>query len=216
MIDHLDFQTGLRSCRECLTSAIRVSWLGEAVEEQSAVCGPYEAFGDFRVAFIVDLEATVGHCPCPGSLDNPTSREDNELVWMDPVDDFHGDVACPTIGGEHVLEPGINPQLAEPISFGLSGVEHGDPADVVRCRSDQNTDPDEQTERVNKPEYFASRDLLPGVVSPGHAVTVGAPRTLRASMIPADGSGSRPSVARTSSRSRSQTRSQVPSRDQVT
>ena len=30
-------------------------WLGESVEEESAVRGPYESFGDFRVAFIVDL-----------------------------------------------------------------------------------------------------------------------------------------------------------------
>ena len=31
------------------------AWLGESAEEESAVRGPHEAFGDLRVAFIVDL-----------------------------------------------------------------------------------------------------------------------------------------------------------------
>jgi len=38
-------------------------WLGEAAEEVAAVGGPYEAFGDGRVAFIVDLQAAVVHEP---------------------------------------------------------------------------------------------------------------------------------------------------------
>ncbi len=44
--------------------------------------------------------------------------------------------------------------------------------------------------------------------------TVLVARTLRASMIDPDGSGSRPSASRTSPRNRSAMRSQVPSRDQ--
>src|SRR5665213_3537116 len=67
------------------------------------------------------------------------------------------------------------------------------------------------TPKALRPEiFFPASYPLVGVV------TVEAPRTLRASMTPAEGSASRPSRSRTCSRSRSQTRSQTPFSDQRT
>lgn len=67
--------------------------------------GPYEPYGDGRVAFIVDLQATMVHQPRPGALDHPASRERLELVRMDPVDDLDGDVMVPAVVMERVLNP---------------------------------------------------------------------------------------------------------------
>lgn len=202
----------VRSCRVYLPSAIRVSWLGEAVEEESAVCGPYEAFCDFRVAFIVDLEAAVGHRPRPCSFNNPTSREDHERVGMDPVDDLDRDVTGSTVRGERLLEPGIDPQLGEAPGLRLRGVEHGDPAGIVGCRRDHHLHPDEESEGVDESEHLTPGDLLACIVALGQRRD----RRCPADTAGIDDSASRPSLSRTSSRSRSQTRSHVPSRDQVT
>ena len=53
----------------------RVAWScgGEPAEELAAVGGPYEAFMDDRVAFIVDLESPVVHQPGPGAFHDPPS-----------------------------------------------------------------------------------------------------------------------------------------------
>src|SRR5664280_2443370 len=67
------------------------------------------------------------------------------------------------------------------------------------------------TPKVLRPEIF-----LPASYPLVGLVTVDAPRTLRASMTPAEGSGSRPSRSRTWSRSRSHTRSHTPFSDQRT
>ena len=40
--------------------------------------GPYEAFGDDGIAFIVDLEAAAVHEPGPGALHDPASWEGDE------------------------------------------------------------------------------------------------------------------------------------------
>lgn len=71
--------------------------------------GPYEAFGDLRVAFIVDLESAMVHHPGPCPLDDPSSREDHELVGMDSFDDFGGDVPVLAVLRERDLETGIAP-----------------------------------------------------------------------------------------------------------
>jgi hypothetical protein len=39
------------------------------------VGGPYEAFGDDGIAFIVDLEPSAIHEPRPGPLDDPALRK---------------------------------------------------------------------------------------------------------------------------------------------
>ena len=67
--------------------------------------GPNEAFRDFRVAFIVDLETAMVHHPGPGPLDHPTSREDHELVRMDTFDDLGRDVPMLAVPGERTLKP---------------------------------------------------------------------------------------------------------------
>ena len=86
---------------------------------------------------------------------------------------------------------------------------------VVRGAGGYHADGEEQAQGVDDPEGLAPRDLLARVVAPGGPVTVEAPRTLRASTIPADGSASRPSRTRTASARRWAIRSQVPSRDQI-
>jgi hypothetical protein len=63
----------------------------------AAVGGPYDAFVHDRVAFIVDLEATVVHQPGPRPLDDPTPGEDDERVRVDAVDDLDREVPGPGI-----------------------------------------------------------------------------------------------------------------------
>ena len=65
----------LRACREYLCSALHGWRLGQSAQQQPGVRGPYEPFGDQRIAFIVDLEPAVIHQPRPGSLDDPASRK---------------------------------------------------------------------------------------------------------------------------------------------
>ena len=45
----------LRGCRVCCGWSGRGLRCGESAQEVAAVSGPYEAFGDGRIAFIVDL-----------------------------------------------------------------------------------------------------------------------------------------------------------------
>ena len=45
----------LRGCRDSFPSASGVRVFGESAEEEAGVGGPYEAFCDAGVAFIVDL-----------------------------------------------------------------------------------------------------------------------------------------------------------------
>ena len=57
--------------------------------------------------------------------------------------------------------------LGEPVRLGLGLVEHGDPAGVVRCRSDHHRDRQEQPDRVHEPEQLSAGDLLAGIVARG-------------------------------------------------
>src|SRR4051794_39117573 len=96
-----DFRWGLlRGCRDSSPSALRGWWEGESAEEEAAVGGPYEAFGDDGVALIVDLEAAVVHQPRPGAFHDPALGEDLETVRVDLGDDLDGDVMTATVVDE--------------------------------------------------------------------------------------------------------------------
>src|ERR1017187_7261675 len=217
---------------------------------------PYESFGDFRVAFIVDLEATVVHKPRPCPLDDPPTREDFEAMIVDLLHDLGGNVMRPTRGDERSLEPSVAPNLRQPRRAGPRLVDNRYPADVVRhVGSDhQHGNQEAMTVLLTPPSHqiFANRDeralalsttaipptlsdtlaattntaikrpsvsttpkvFLPEIFFPAsyplvERVTVGAPRTLRASMTPAEGLPLRPSASRTISWSRAQICSQV-------
>ena len=49
---------------------------------------PYEAFGDERIAFIVDLETAVVNQPRPRSLDDAATRKDFEDAGVDALHDL--------------------------------------------------------------------------------------------------------------------------------
>ena len=130
--------------------------------------GPYEAFGDVRVAFIVELEAAVVHQPGPGSFHNPPSWQGDERVRVDAVDGLGSDVVVTAVAGEGGLEPGIVPDLREPGRLGTQQIDDGDAALVVAGVGGHHVDCEEQPVGVDDPERFASGDLLAGVVAPGH------------------------------------------------
>jgi len=85
---------------------------------------------------------------------------------VDLVDDFDPDTPGSDVGGERVLEAGIDPELGEPVGLGLGEVEHHDTTSVVRDSGGDDADPDEETSGVDEAEQFAPGDLLAAVVSP--------------------------------------------------
>lgn len=125
--------------------------------------GPYEAFGDAGVAFMVDLEATVVHQPEPGAFDDPASWEGNESVGVDAVDGLGGDVVVAAVTGEGGLEPGVVPYLGEALGLGSEQVDDRDPALVVAGAGGHHVHCQEQSVGVNDPERLApwGRCFLP-------------------------------------------------------
>src|SRR5436190_23409578 len=97
------WSTRLRSCRDSSSCALWGWGLGESAEEEAAVRGPYEPFGDDGVAFIVDLEAAMVHQPRPGSFHDPTLGQDLETSGMDLRDDLNRDVVTTTVLNETAL-----------------------------------------------------------------------------------------------------------------
>jgi len=130
---------------------------------------PYESFGDFRVAFIVDLEATVVHKPRPCPLDDPPTREDFEAMIVDLLHDLGGNVMRPTRGDERSLEPSVAPNLCQPRRAGPRLVDNRYPADVVRHVGSDHQHGNQEAECVDHAEGLSPRDLLSCVVSPGRA-----------------------------------------------
>src|ERR1019366_3614885 len=94
--------------------------------------GPYEPFGDDRVALIVDLKPTIVHEPRPGPLDDPPAGEDLEAVVVDPVDDLGGDVMGTAGGDERSLEAGVTPDLGQTRRTAPRSLDDSDPPGVVR------------------------------------------------------------------------------------
>ena len=131
--------------------------------------GPYEAFRHDGVAFIIDLESTVIHEPRPCPLDDPTPWEDDELVRVDAVHDFRGDVMSPAVRDERGLEPGVTPQLREPARACSGEVGDFDTTRVVGHVRGDDHDREQQAERVDDPERLATRHPFPTVVAPGRA-----------------------------------------------
>jgi len=71
------------------------------------VRGPYEAFGDDREPFIVDLEPSVVHQPRPGPLDDPPPWEDLEDTGVDLAHHLGGDVHGAAVRDEGLLESAV-------------------------------------------------------------------------------------------------------------
>jgi hypothetical protein len=57
-----------------------------------------------------------------------------EAWFGDPGDGGGGDVMVPAVFHEGAFEPGVTPQVTEPVELGAHDVDHGDPTDVVRYR----------------------------------------------------------------------------------
>ena len=128
--------------------------------------GPYEPFGDDRVALIVDLQPSVVHEPRPGALDDPSPGQDLEPVVVDLVDHFGGDVVGTAGGDEGPLEPAVAPDLLQPSRPVPRPVDDGHAADVVRHVGGDHEHGDEKAHGVDHSEGLPARHLLPGVVSP--------------------------------------------------
>ena len=151
--------------------------------------GPYEPFGDFGIAFIVDLETTVVHQPRPGALDHPAPGQHLEGVAGDPRDDLGREVTVSAVGEEGLLEPSVAEHLGQTRSSSswlprwhrcrptLSLVQAASTT-TAKSRPVVSTMP-----KVLRPETF-----LPASYPLVGVVTVAAPRTLRASITPAEGS----------------------------
>lgn len=146
---------------------------GEAAKEKAGVSSPYEPFCDGWVAFIVDLEASVIHQPGPCPLDDPSFRESFETAGMDLVHDLGGDVPGCERDPEHLFEPAVAEYLLEPGGLGQRFEEAGRSADVVTGRGGHHYHGQQQSEGIDDPEALASRDLLPGVVTPTGAGNCG-------------------------------------------
>jgi len=104
------------------------------------------------------------------------------------------DVMCPAVRPEGSRETGIAGDLRRARRRRSRSVD-GREAAVVAHRGDHHDDRDEEPEGVDDAEGRASRDRLPGLVSPLDEVTVDAPPTLWASTPPAETSASRPSAS---------------------
>jgi len=105
------------------------------------------------------------------------------------------DVMCPAVRREGSRETGIAGDLRWARRRRSRSIDGRDAAAVVTHRGDHHDDRDEEPEGVDDDEGRASRDRLPGLISPLDEVTVDAPPTLRASMPPAEASASRPSAS---------------------
>ena len=92
---------------------------------------PYEAFRDFRVTLIVDLESAAVHEPGPGALDDPTLWEDYELVRVNAPYDLGIDPAALAVTHEGVLETAVAPQLLQTADFRSAFGNGGDVASIV-------------------------------------------------------------------------------------
>src|SRR5215212_5777883 len=158
---------GLRGCRDSSSCALWGWGLGESAEEEAAVGGPYEPFGDDGVAFIVNLEAAMVHQPRPGAFHDPTLRQDLETSGMDLRDDLDRQVVAAAVINEAALEPRVAPQLREPPRAGPGPIRDDDTAGVVRRAGRHHGDRHQQAQRVHDPERLAARDLLARVVTPG-------------------------------------------------
>ena len=159
----------------------------------------WEALGDDRIAFAVDLEASAVHEPRPGAFDDPAFGERFELAGMDAVDHFDADVVVAAVLDEGALEARVAPQLGETCSGAL------------RAAWSRTVIPPTLSEMLAATTTTAMRSpsvsTIPKVLRPlirfpasnplDFLLTVAPARTERASTMPAEGSPSRPSFVRT-------------------
>lgn len=159
--------------------------------------GPDESFADDRVAFIVDLEPPVVHQPRPRPLDDPTSRENLEAMVVDPLHDFGRDVVGSACCDGSLLESSVAPGFRQTARTVACLVHNGDPAGVIRHAGCHHGHRYEDPKDAPTPKVFLPESFLPASYPLVERVTVDAPRTLRASITPPEGSASRPSCSRT-------------------
>jgi hypothetical protein len=129
------------------------------------VGGPDEAFGDDRIALVVDLETSAVHEPRPGAFDDPTLGERFEATGVDAIHHFDADVMISAMLDESALEPRVAPQLGEASGTLAGTVGHGDATGVVRERRGHDDHRHQESERVDDPEGLAAVDPLSGVIS---------------------------------------------------
>jgi len=123
----------------------------------------------------------------------PSARGAPRRSWSGSSSPLRRDVMCPAVRPEGSRETGIAGDLRRARRL-RRGTIDGREAAAVAHRGDHHDDRDEEPEGVDA-KGRASRDRLPGLVSPLGEVTVDAPRTLRASTTPAEASASRPSAS---------------------
>lgn len=97
---------------------------------------PIGAFGDSRIAFIVDVEPTVIHRLRPGALDNPVPREHLEGAQGDLAHDFGGDVELSAVRHEGLLEPAVAEELRQAGRLLSLPVDRRDATGIVARRRD--------------------------------------------------------------------------------
>ena len=175
--------------------------------------GPDEALGHDRITFVVDLEASTVHEPGPGAFDDPAFWECFEATGVDALDHLDADVVMPAVLDEAALEPRVAPQLGEASGAVAGTVGHGDPPALSEMDAATTATAMRSPRVSTMPKVLRPLTLFPASYPLVFLRTVGAARTERASMMPADGVASRPSLMRTAAASRSAMRSQVPSRD---
>ena len=73
------------------------------------------------------------------------------------------DAVMAAVFDEAVFEPGVAPQVAEPVELGAHEVDDGDPADGV---GGQHAHLQQQPVGVHDPELSAFRDAVAAVVAP--------------------------------------------------
>jgi hypothetical protein len=127
---------------------------------------PDEAFGDFGVALVVDLEPAVVHQSGPRACDDPTWGQHLEGTGMDPLDHFGRDVVSSTLGDEGLLEAAVTPDLGKSLRGFATLAHYLNSARIIRHRSGEDNAGDEQSQGVDQ-AVDTPRDLLAGVISPG-------------------------------------------------
>ena len=153
--------------------------------------GPYEAFGDDRIALIVDLEPSAIHEPRPGPLDDPALREDLEPTRVDLFTTSTPTWWRAAVLDEGRLKPASHQSFAKRPERSRARSATAIPPTLSEMLAATTTTATSRPRVSTIPKVLRPLIFFPASKPFVFLLTVEAARTERASTIPADGSASR-------------------------